>query len=508
MVFPVLVATPSSGFGALIQQVLEEDGHYQVVLVNKGADAIRQALATPFRLGILDSDLLDIPLAELVPALRKYSPDIRLIIVPPDDIHTNRSVVEYTPDGYISKPFYPPDLINLLERIFPQELPEDHISSTVEKPDQPEYTSESVLKAHSYIPSQDLVWLQDVNRVAQYLTRLTLESSAQAALILCGAKLWAYAGGLSQAGVEELTAKAADYWEDDGSSDLARFIRLEATHREYLLYATPLADGVILVLAYDTEIPFNKIRTQAGRLARALSSPPPEENEGGVTPLATSFEAPVSDDTSMALPPALQQESPQSPLFDDVPPPSPTGWYPAPIFPDQEQPSETTLDREVEVEASAGIDELYDTDLGERRRGFQPVRAVMCDLGYAFMLVPCLPKHHLVGKLVEALEGWIGNLCLAFGWRLEHISLQPDYLLLSVHADPDVAPAEIVQLIRQHSSRRIFSEFPHFAEDNPSGDFWAPSYLAMSGTQSPPVSVMREFIQQTRQRQGTFRAGM
>ena len=37
---------------------------------------------------------------------------------------------------------------------------------------------------------------------------------------------------------------------------------------------------------------------------------------------------------------------------------------------------------------------------------------------------------------------------------------------------------------------------------NPSGDFWAPGYLIMGGSQPPPVQLIKEFIGQTRQRQG------
>jgi len=42
-----------------------------------------------------------------------------------------------------------------------------------------------------------LPWLSDENKAAQHLTRITLESSAQAALITRKNQMWAYAGGLA-----------------------------------------------------------------------------------------------------------------------------------------------------------------------------------------------------------------------------------------------------------------------------------------------------------------------
>ena len=55
--------------------------------------------------------------------------------------------------------------------------------------------------------------------------------------------------------------------------------------------------------------------------------------------------------------------------------------------------------------------------------------------------------------------------------------------------------------MRQHTSQRIFNHFPDLAEENPSGDFWAPGYLVMTGSQPPPAQVVQDFIQSTRRRQ-------
>jgi hypothetical protein len=48
----------------------------------------------------------------------------------------------------------------------------------------------------------------------------------------------------------------------------------------------------------------------------------------------------------------------------------------------------------------------------------------------------------------------------------------------------------------------MFVEFPVLEEENPSGDFWAPGYLIMSGNQPPPGQLVKEFIRNTRKRQG------
>jgi hypothetical protein len=59
-----------------------------------------------------------------------------------------------------------------------------------------------------------------------------------------------------------------------------------------------------------------------------------------------------------------------------------------------------------------------------------------------------------------------------------------------------------MRILRQHTSDKLFSEFPRFKKENPSGDFWAPGYLIMGGSQPPPAQLIRDYINQTRQRQG------
>jgi len=104
--------------------------------------------------------------------------------------------------------------------------------------------------------------------------------------------------------------------------------------------------------------------------------------------------------------------------------------------------------------------------------------------------------------VLERLGEWIPQICIAYGWRLEYISVRPDYLQWIVSVPPATSPAYLMRMLRQHTSEKIFNEFARFKNDNPSGDFWAPGYLIMGGSQPAPAQLIRDFITQTRQRQG------
>lgn len=137
----------------------------------------------------------------------------------------------------------------------------------------------------------------------------------------------------------------------------------------------------------------------------------------------------------------------------------------------------------------------------------EPASPAMANLAYACLLIPRFDTHHLIGDTADRLTDWVPQVCIAFGWRLEHISVRPDYLQWVVRVPPSTAPGYIMRIIRQQTSDRMFNEFPRFKKDNPSGDFWAPGYLIMGSPDPHPQKMVRDFIKQTRNRQGLSYTG-
>jgi REP element-mobilizing transposase RayT len=135
----------------------------------------------------------------------------------------------------------------------------------------------------------------------------------------------------------------------------------------------------------------------------------------------------------------------------------------------------------------------------------EPASPDLVNLSYACLLIPRFEHHHLIGDASERLAEWVPNVCIAFGWRLEHMAVRPEYLQWVVRVPPSTAPGYIMRIIRQQTSERLFNEFPKFKADNIGGDFWAPGYLIMGSSQSHPQKLVRDFIRQTRDRQGISR---
>ena len=522
----ILIVTPTAGFGGLIQQTLEMAG-YQPVLARDAGRAIEQARRASFSLAILDADLENTDLSQLGEDLRKLLPGLRLISTPPcDDSQVSQN---FTPDAILNKPFYLPDLLEMVEKL------------ARSGPVTPLPGGKSTAPDRERIPDVDdgggppPPWLQDEALAVRRLARLAPEP-AQAAFILRHGELWVRAGQLPEEAAEELAQTAMQSWsqgEDHpgGQSNLARFVRLRSVEGEFMLYATRLAAGMVLALAFDAGAPFSKIRTQAASLARALMSPPGEEE-----PLFSQPSNEIETEES-----ELREQVAAAPPFlppDLVPPPTP--GHPvkrsaAPSVPGPERPSPQTIIDLGEIEVAQTFAAIFEqetdsslavaqpADLQIERPGnieeaarpvdlmgsleYQQLPSGVYLLSYACVLIPRLPQHHLTGSLPVRLADWVQQLNLSFGWRLETLSIRPDYLMWISQVTPDTSAGQVVKVMRRHTSQHIFEEFPLLARDNPSVDFWASGYLAITTSQPPPPQVLIDFVAQTRRRQGVPGAG-
>ena len=507
-----LVVTSDIAFGELIRQNLEETGRFHVCVAGEKRSAVAWVEEVDCPIALLDTCVDEQDLLEIGTQIRQVNPRIRIVVISEAGWHS--ALEELSPEDYLSKPFYPPELLEIMDTLLPSPQP----------PDSAPHTGET---------GNDPPWLSDVSRAAQHLTRLTLESSAQAALITRDDQLWAYAGQLPQSATQELTETVSHYWDRQKENDLVRFIHLASTGAVHMLYATRLTRDMVLALIFDAETPFSTIHTQATQLVHSLSTLPTEK-QNDVTQTddevpSASFSAILSDnhspnpkvDAKAAALKYLRDSGLATPVASAFPWQIRAEASPAIPVDQLESPEQTesSIDFEKTIESpaitrknrfwkNAGAPDdsegARSISNGEsaRRIVLEPVSAAVYNLDYACLLVPRFPHHHLIGDLSDHLPDWMREICIAFAWRLEYLSVRPEYLLWNLNVPPATPPAYLMRIMRQHISVKIFDDFPRFKKENPSGDFWAPGYLIMGGSHPPPVQIIKEFITQTRQRQG------
>jgi DNA-binding response OmpR family regulator/REP element-mobilizing transposase RayT len=529
MSFQVLLVTSSPGFGESIQRFLGGMGVDSSILVGSVEEAVELSRQSQIDLAILDFNLGEYPLRKTAQTMREVLPNIRLLITSSQDKSDPPIMSELTAVGVFSEPFY---LVDLEKRV--PEITEH--KGIADRREPPKASAEH---------NNGLPWLQDITRAAQHLASLSLSTAAKAALIVRGDELWAYAGQLSQSAAQELTEWVVNYWSPQTSSDLVRFVDLAVDGGEYMLYATCLSNSMVLALAFDAKMPFSRIRSQANYLASALASPPgTDDREPYLSQTKEQFLKAVNGEVT-------EGQVTTKPLFSsaDVPPPTPGTSSKSQLDLVDEvnleekhvNPGAEDVQQETSEEADTFVDslqnhndlskDLYETpfprgltenSIEEIQGGAQFVNPIgifvdgqesmsdsdamsvspsMYSLDYTCLLVPRLPRHTITGELSDQVDDYTKNIFLAFGWRLESLEIHPEYFQWSAHMPPNVSPGYMMHVMREHLSRFIFAEFPRLARENPSGDFWAPGYLLVSGQKTFPGQMIDGFIKRTRRNQ-------
>ena len=535
----LLVVTPSPSFGESMRRALEESGDYHVLIVNNKAAAVVRADEENCGTAFLDLNLSAPWVEDIGRSLRTVSPEIKLLVLA--DNETPPLLDSIRPWTLVRKPFGAEDLRRVLG-VSVANLASPSTASSDET---------------------DLPWLSDVTKAAQHLTRLSLGSSSQAALITRNAMLWAYAGQLSQSAANEIASTLAHNWSGGKGSDLLRFVRLESTKAEHMLYATQLAEGVLLAMVFDAETPFSTIRSQAGQLVTSLGEEETKEDKS-VWPKSKQREEILAsevyddDDGDDIDIPSISEiivdvPSPDPKVTQAVKASTPEIHRPRPpevvinpaqthrsIFSHESSPpiplkellvaqqstdlgrtipSQAKTAEELDVTApskprprpltpihhqSGELDEtrLHSMDEAAERIVLEPASAGVYNLTYACLLVPRFSSHYLTGDVADRLSERIPNICVAFGWRLEYLAVRPEYLQWVVNVPPATSPGYLMRVMRQQTSEKVFAEIPHLKKENPSGDFWAPGYLIMGGTKPHPPQLVKDYIKQIRQRQG------
>ncbi len=150
MITNLLVVTPSPSFGENLRRTLEESGDYGVLVVNNKAAAVVRADEDNCRAAFLDLNLSAQWVEDIGRSLRTVSPEIKLIILADNETPPLLDLIR--PWTLVRKPIESSDLFRTLE------LP---LSNSTASPTSP-------------ADSSDLMWLSDVTKAAQHLTRLNL----------------------------------------------------------------------------------------------------------------------------------------------------------------------------------------------------------------------------------------------------------------------------------------------------------------------------------------------
>lgn len=122
-------------------------------------------------------------------------------------------------------------------------------------------------------------------------------------------------------------------------------------------------------------------------------------------------------------------------------------------------------------------------------------------LHYSCVLIPNNPQHFLTRQLAERISVSMPWIHISMGWRLTAMAVRPQYLQWTMEIPPGMSPASALNEIRRLSSDQLLASFSKLKESERERDFWAPGYLILTGSQSVPFSMIKAYINRTRELQ-------
>jgi REP element-mobilizing transposase RayT/DNA-binding NarL/FixJ family response regulator len=150
-------------------------------------------------------------------------------------------------------------------------------------------STRSALLASKSPSSQD----HEVAQLALTLTEMSVETAADAIILVREGEIVAYSGKLPRAEVETLADNFKRTWHEDQAT-IIDFVRLEATSTDYVLHGVRTKDGFVLYLLFAGSVPISAIRRQSRALTQALeastSSVPAPAEDYSTTPTAQEDE--------------------------------------------------------------------------------------------------------------------------------------------------------------------------------------------------------------------------
>ena len=99
----------------------------------------------------------------------------------------------------------------------------------------------------------------------------------------------------------------------------------------------------------------------------------------------------------------------------------------------------------------------------------EPVSRRDFDLSYACLLIPRANDHYLTDKVDGFLQATMRQICQFFGWRLDYVQVQPEYLQWVISATAATPPSRSIHTIREQTSKGVLGKFRQLGQDAPPG---------------------------------------
>lgn len=311
-----------------------------------------------------------------------------------------------------------------------------------------------------------------IAELALSLTQASLDLTSEAALLTLRDDLVAYAGTLPVEDIESIQMSIARDWKAEEGEARIRFITLEGSGDDYMLYSRRTEGGYTLTLVFLGNMPLRVIRKQSDRLIAALGAVPapaliedPDDEINALPQQALSLdelEAIADAEEESALQSTSQIEAIQHIL---------------------DTPAETKDEDEHSPEGDAGED-------GEPTP--EPAEVVLSGPKTPFTYLWLIrdPESPLTAPIARAIVDELDVQLTKKGWNITGLNVYEDYVYLMADVPGEALPNEVMGDLKLRSAKIAQAADASVDIDS----LWADSYCVLTPGRELHQEEIQRFI--------------
>lgn len=100
----------------------------------------------------------------------------------------------------------------------------------------------------------------------------------------------------------------------------------------------------------------------------------------------------------------------------------------------------------------------------------------------------------LFGERIRYLKEVLEEIAVKYDYIVEAVGTDEDHLHVFAGAPPAVSPAQLVQVLKSISARRMFEKYPEIKKFLWGGAFWAIGYYIRTVSDGPIEKVIQNYV--------------
>ncbi len=101
-------------------------------------------------------------------------------------------------------------------------------------------------------------------------------------------------------------------------------------------------------------------------------------------------------------------------------------------------------------------------------------------------------RRILLPHRTKYLKELLSEICTAYDWTPEAIGTDQDHVHLFVGANPKIAPAQLVQILKSKSAKALFTQYPEIKQFLWGGVVWSVGYYIRTVSDGPLDHVIKD----------------